>query len=139
MRTVWLLFRKDLLSELRTRALAGSMLVFVVVVVVVMSLVTERAEGYMYEARMRAVSALLWLTLLFAGVLGLARNFAGEAELGAWQGLLLTPAARGALYLGKVASGTFFVVVSDSGRVWFTGRSWGRALKPPPARGTLNV
>ena len=46
-------------------------------------------------------------------ILGLARNFAEENELGAWQGLLLTPVGRESLYLGKVASGTVFVLAME--------------------------
>lgn len=114
MRVVWLIFKKDVVTELRTRALAGSMLVFALVVVVVLSLVTERAGWAADPAQARqSAAAVLWLSLLFAGVLGLARNFAQEAEMGAWRGLLLSPAPREALYLGKVASGTLFVLVVE--------------------------
>ena len=112
MTTVWLLLKKDVLTELRTRALASSMLVFALAVVVVLSLVIQPAGAGSPGGR-TAASALLWLSFFFAAVLGLARNFAEEAELGAWRGLLLTPVGREALYLGKVASGTLFVLVME--------------------------
>ena len=112
MTTVWLLLKKDVLTELRTRALASSMLVFALAVVVVLSLVIQPAGAGSPGGR-TAASALIWLSFFFAAVLGLARNFAEEAELGAWRGLLLTPVGREALYLGKVASGTLFVLVME--------------------------
>jgi len=109
--TVRLLVRKDLLAELRTRTLASSMLVFALVVVVVLSLTFEPVAGS--PAGRSAASALLWLSFFFAAVLGLARNFAEEATLGAWSGLLLAPVGRESLYLGKVASGTLFVLLVE--------------------------
>ncbi|HSG47854.1 MAG TPA: heme exporter protein CcmB, partial [Longimicrobiales bacterium] len=54
-------------------------------------------------------SGLIWMTLVFAGVMGVGRTFELEAEDGAFQGVLLSPIPRDALYLGKVASN--FVLV----------------------------
>lgn len=112
MTTLWLLVKKDVVTELRTRALASSMLVFALVVVVVLSLVVQPARVGTTGAG-TAASALLWLSFFFAAILGLARNFAEESELGAWRGLLLTPVGRESLYLGKVASGTVFVLAVE--------------------------
>ncbi len=112
MTTLWLLLKKDVVTELRTRALASSMLVFALVVVVVLSLVVQPARVGTTAAG-TAASALLWLSFFFAAILGLARNFAEENELGAWRGLLLTPVGRESLYLGKVASGTVFVLAME--------------------------
>jgi len=80
---------------------------------VVLSLVVQSVERASPSAR-TAASALLWLSFLFAAVLGLSRNFAEEVELGAWRGLLLSPVGRDTLYLGKVASGTLFVLVVEA-------------------------
>ncbi len=112
MTALWLLLKKDVVTELRTRALASSMLVFALVVVVVLSLVVRPARVGTTGAA-TAASALLWLSFFFAAILGLARNFAEENELGAWRGLLLTPVGRESLYLGKVASGTIFVLAME--------------------------
>jgi heme exporter protein B len=111
-RVLWLLLRKDLSCELRTRALASSMLIFALVVVVVLSLVLQPGEARSDAGRVTA-AAYLWLAFFFAAVLGLSRSFAQEAELGAWRGLLLTPVPRETLYLGKVASGGLFVLAME--------------------------
>ena len=112
MKVLWLLLRKDFSCELRTRALASSMLIFALVVVVVLSLVLQPGGGASPEGRTTAAS-YLWLSFFFAAVLGLSRSFAQEGELGAWRGLLLTPVPRETLYLGKVASGGLFVLAME--------------------------
>ncbi|MDH4121690.1 MAG: heme exporter protein CcmB [Deltaproteobacteria bacterium] len=54
---------------------------------------------------------ILWITFLLAGVLGLDRSFNQEKENGCMDGLLLTPAGRGVLYLGKMTSNALFLLV----------------------------
>jgi len=78
----------------------------------VLSLVVQPGESASPAGRVTA-AAYLWLSFFFAAVLGLARSFAQEAELGAWRGLLLTPIPRETLYLGKVASGALFVLAME--------------------------
>jgi heme exporter protein B len=56
-------------------------------------------------------SGLLWMTLIFAGIMGVGRTFALESEDGAFQGVLLAPIPRDAIYLGKVVSNVVLVTV----------------------------
>ena len=44
------------------------------------------------------------MTIIFGGMLGLGRTFHLEEEEGAFQGILLSPIPRDALYLGKVVA-----------------------------------
>jgi heme exporter protein B len=46
-------------------------------------------------------SGVLWLSVAFAGTLGLSRAFEREREHGTLRALLLSPAARGSIFLGK--------------------------------------
>jgi heme exporter protein B len=55
-------------------------------------------------------SALIWLTVIFGGTLGMGRTFELEAQDEAFQGVLLTPAPRDALFLGKVLSNYVIVL-----------------------------
>ena len=88
---------KDLTLELRTRERLVSMLTFAVLVAVVFSFALDPA------VRARSVAgAMLWVTILFAGMLGLGRSFTMEQEQDAMTGVLLAPVDRGALYLGKL-------------------------------------
>src|SRR5437763_8573493 len=91
---------KDLLVETRGRetVLAGA--VFALLVLVIFN--------FAFDLRVESVSAVapgvLWVTVTFAGVLGLGRAFARERDRRTLDGLLLAPVDRSALYLAKVAS-----------------------------------
>lgn len=90
---------KDLLLELRSRERLVSMLTFAVLVAVVFSFSLDPTVP------VRPIfGAMLWVTILFAGMLGLGRSFSIEKEQDALQGMLLAPIDRGALYLGKFAA-----------------------------------
>lgn len=54
---------------------------------------------------------LLWVMFLLAGLLGLGKSFSQEKENACMEGLLLTPATRGALYLGKMGSNVIFLLM----------------------------
>lgn len=86
---------KDLLLEARSRERIVSMLTFAVLVAVVFSFALDPTEASV------PVAAMIWVTILFAGMLGLGRSFSLEKEQDALIGVLLTPADRGAIYLGK--------------------------------------
>ena len=97
--------RKDLLQELRTKQRLATMGGFAVLVGVLFNYSIDQA----IVAPQDMASGLIWMTLVFAGVMGVGRTFELEAEDGAFQGVLLSPIPRDALYLGKVASN--FVLV----------------------------
>ena len=97
--------RKDLIQELRTKQRIATMGGFAVLVGVLFNYSIDQA----IVAPQDMASGLIWMTLVFAGVMGVGRTFELEAEDGAFQGVLLSPIPRDALYLGKVASN--FVLV----------------------------
>ncbi|MEZ4417897.1 MAG: heme exporter protein CcmB [Gemmatimonadota bacterium] len=55
-------------------------------------------------------SALLWLTIVFGGLLGLGQTFHLEDENGALEGVLLTPIPREAIFFAKVISNYLLVL-----------------------------
>lgn len=87
---------KDLTIEFRSRDRIVSMLMFSLLVGVVFSFSVN--PGVPVRP---LVPAMIWATILFAGILGLGRSFGLEAEQDAIVGVLLTPIDRGALYFGK--------------------------------------
>lgn len=107
LRAVGALVAKDLAAELRSRQLLGGMLVFSVIVILVFNFALE------LQAQLRAEvsSGVLWVTLAFAGTLGLNRSMALEQEGGCLDGLLLTPVDRSALYFGKALANLLFMWV----------------------------
>jgi len=93
---VWAVARKDLLLEARSRERLLSMGTFAVLVAVVFAFAVDPS------IRARSIAgAMIWVTVLFAGTLGLGRSFALEKEADALTGVLLSPVDRGALFLGK--------------------------------------
>lgn len=99
---------KDLTLEMRARERLLAMLTFAILVAVVFSFAldpTIRARGL--------GGAMLWVTILFAGLLGLGRSFNLEKEQDAMTGVLLAPVDRGALYLGKLAANLVLLLIAD--------------------------
>ena len=59
-------------------------------------------------------AGVLWMAFLFAGLLGLGRSMAIEDEEGCLAGLLVSPAPREGIFLGKLASNLAFTAVVEA-------------------------
>ncbi|HET9949217.1 MAG TPA: heme exporter protein CcmB [Longimicrobiales bacterium] len=91
---------KDLLVELRTRERLVSMGAFAVLAGVLFDFSTDRSL-----VRPQDIAAgLIWMTIVFDGLIGVGRTFHLEAEDAALQGLLTSPAPKDAVFLAKAAS-----------------------------------
>jgi heme exporter protein B len=97
---------KDLLLELRTKESVPAMTLFTLTVYVLFHFGLDRdsLDGAL-------ASGVLWVTLLLAAVIGVARLFATEREQGGIDALLLAPVDRTALFLAK-AGGLFLFLVA---------------------------
>ncbi len=89
--------RKDLLLEARSRERLVSTGTFAVLVAIVFSFALDPTVPTRPLA-----GAMVWVTILFAGTLGLGRSFGMEREQDALTGILTAPVDRGAVYLGKL-------------------------------------
>ncbi|MCK6580977.1 MAG: heme exporter protein CcmB [Anaerolineae bacterium] len=98
--------RKDFLAELRSRELVGAMGLFVLLSVLVFSFALELNR----QARAETVGGVLWVTVVFASILGLNRSMAMEREQGNFEALLIAPIDRAALYVGKLIGNYVFTV-----------------------------
>ncbi len=96
---------KDILSELRTRDIVVSVLVFALLVIVIFNFAFEPERVGL------VASGVLWVALTFAGVLGLSRSFILEKDNGCLEGLMLCPVDRGAIYFGKMLGSLTFILV----------------------------
>lgn len=106
---LWAVARKDLVLEMRSRERVLPMATFGILVAVVFSFAIDPT------VRARSIAgAMLWVTVLFAGMLGLGRTFALEREQDALTGLLLTPMDRSALYLGKLLANVALLLVVEA-------------------------
>jgi heme exporter protein B len=90
------LIRKDLRLELRTRESIPAMVLFSISTFVLFhfGLDARSLEGDL-------AAGVLWVTLLFASVLAINRLFVAEREEGGFDGFLLAPVDRTALFLAK--------------------------------------
>ena len=97
--TAWLVTRKDLVIEFRSREIVYTTLFFAISVMLVFSFSFVR-EGVAVEG---AAPGILWVAIAFSGTLALGRTFERERQNETLRGLLISPADRPALYLGKLA------------------------------------
>jgi heme exporter protein B len=97
-RTVWLITRKDLLIEARSKEILFTTLFFSVSCVLVF------AFGFVREGRAveDAAAGILWIAIAFSGTLALGRAFERERQSETLRALMIAPIPRPALYLGKL-------------------------------------
>jgi len=100
-RQAWALLWKDLVCEWRSRDRLVAMVVFSLLVVVVFQFAWPPLER---EAMARFAPAVLWVTYVFAAMIGLGRTFALELENDAMTALALAPGTRGWIFVGKAAA-----------------------------------
>jgi heme exporter protein CcmB len=108
-RQIGTVLHKDLVVELRTKEILLTMSMFAVLVVIIFSF-----AFYTNEERARVFApGILWVTVVFAGSIGLGRLFERERESGALDALLLSPLSARSLYLAKFAGNLLFTVVME--------------------------
>lgn len=97
--TAWLVARKDLLVEFRSREIVYTTLLFAASVLLVFSF------GFVRDGRAvdDAAAGILWVAIAFSATLALGRAFERERQNETMRGLLMSPAPRAAIYVGKLA------------------------------------
>ncbi len=98
---------KDLAAEWRSREMVSAMLVFALLVIFIFNFALELNA----QVRASLTSGILWVTLAFAGTLGLNRSMAVEKDRGCLDGLLLAPVDRTAIYFGKTIGNLIFMLL----------------------------
>jgi heme exporter protein B len=106
-RAVGALLRKDLRLELRAPQAVPAMALFSVTTLVVFHFAIQRGQ-----VDGDLASGVLWVTLLFAAMLGTSRLFVADHEEGGLDGFLLAPVDRTALLVAKaIAMFAYLAVV----------------------------
>lgn len=106
--TVAALLRKELLVELRTLESVPAMSLFSLTTFVVFHFALNKGS---VEGDLAA--GILWVTLLFAALLGVNRLFVADAEQGGFDGFLLAPVDRSALMLAKALTLLAYLLVLE--------------------------
>jgi heme exporter protein B len=97
-RTAWLVFRKDVTIEIRSRETMATTLFFALSAVLVFAFALVKEGRVVADA----ASGILWIAIAFSGTLALGRTFERERYGDTLRALMLTPSARPAIYVGKL-------------------------------------
>jgi heme exporter protein CcmB len=101
---------KDLRVELRSREILFNMAFFAGMIVVLFSFAfLKEAKDGEVVAVADVTPGFLWTAVLFSATLGMGRAFDRERESDTMRGLMLSPAPRAAIFLGK-AAGLFLLM-----------------------------
>jgi heme exporter protein B len=101
----WLVARKDLTIELRTRTAFLSSVVFAVLGLAVFYFAWSSSA----IAAIDLAPGVVWVIFIFSSILAVQRSFGVERPERALDGLLISPIGREAIYLGKAIANMCFV------------------------------
>jgi heme exporter protein B len=110
LRVAFAVARKDLRSEWRTRELVPALAQFIVLALLIGNF------GFQIDSRNATSIApgILWLALVFAGLVAFGRTFAAEREQASLEAMLMTPASPVAIFAGKAAAAAAMLVVCEA-------------------------
>jgi len=105
----WILAEKDLKIAYRSPQAFLTTGFFALLILVIFNFAFDPGS----QATREATPGILWVALLFPGIIQLNRSFQAEMEEGTLYGLILSPTDRGVLFLGKFLANWVFLVVVD--------------------------
>lgn len=101
---------KDLTAERRTKATFNAVAFFAALTLLLFGF----ALGPDPERLRDAAPGVLWLTILFSGVLAFNRSYEQELEGGALDAMLLYPGERRSIFIGKFLANLGFVLLVEA-------------------------
>jgi heme exporter protein B len=102
----WLIARKDLAIEFRTRSAFLSAVVFALLAIVIFFFAWDATA----VAAIDLAPGVLWVIFTFSGLLGMHRSFGVEQPDRAIDGLIASPIERESIFLGKAIASLAFVL-----------------------------
>lgn len=100
---------KDLLTEFRTREMLLSMLIFSLMVGFIFNVAFPPGSEFLKDA----TPGILWMTFVFASLLGMNRTFVYEVDKGCIHGLMLAPVDRSVIYISKFLVNLLFIFIVE--------------------------
>ncbi len=101
--------RWDMLRELRRKETLANMTFFAVLVL----FVAQFGFASDKQASESVGPVIFWITVLFAGTVGLSQTFASEREGSSLHGIVTSPVDLGVFYLAKVAATWIYVMIME--------------------------
>lgn len=105
--SIFVITRKDLLQELRSKAVTVATLFFAAVVIVILAFALSSNRDLMTLA----APGVMWVALAFAGVISAAQSYQNELEESAYEQLLLFPIPRASIFLGKLLANWLYMTL----------------------------
>jgi heme exporter protein CcmB len=109
-RVAWVIVKKDLTVEIRSRELVYTTIFFAVSCMLVFAFALVRYGEPLPDAG----AGILWIAIAFSGTLALGRAFERERQTDTLRALLLAPADRPALYVGKLLSILLLMAMTEA-------------------------
>ena len=106
---IWAIGRKDLLLETRNKDIIIAVSAFALLVLMVFTFAIDINHG---NAKLIG-PGILWAGIAFAGVTGLNRAFALEAEGNTLEALMLAPISRDLIYVAKMLGNFLFITAAQ--------------------------
>ncbi len=103
------ILRKDLKLEMRTGDSTITLVALSMLILVVLVLAFNPAEGRTADL----AAGALWVALIFAGMLGASRALIAERDNSCILGLLLSPIDCAQIYAAKLAAALIFMMVAE--------------------------
>src|SRR5438034_10918409 len=102
--------RKDLRSEWRTREMVPALAQFIILALLIANF------GFQIDSHNAPSIApgILWLALVFAGLVAFGRTFAAERDQASLEAMLLTPASPVAIFAGKAIAASLLLIVCEA-------------------------
>ena len=109
-RIAFAIARKDLLSEWRSREMVPALAQFVVLALVIANF------GFQIDATSAPAIApgVLWLALVFAGIVAFGRAFTAEREQHTLEAVMMTGAPPTAVFAGKALGSALLLIVCEA-------------------------
>lgn len=102
--------RKDLLTEWRSRELLPALAQFILLALVI----SVFAFDIDAQTAGRIAPGVLWLVLLFTGIVAFGRAFAAEQERASLEAMLMTPAGASAIFAGKAIAAAAILLACEA-------------------------
>jgi heme exporter protein B len=108
-KTAFLLAKKDLYSEMKTKQVLTTMIIFAGLVILVFSFAFDPANN----TTKAVIPGVIWVIICFSGILGLNRSFLSEQRNDTMQGLLIAPMDAQSIYLGKFLANFSMILIVE--------------------------
>jgi len=109
-RVAWLVMQKDLTVEIRSREIVSTTVFFAISCVLVFAFALVKDGRTVVDA----AAGILWIAIAFSGTLALGRTFERERYTDTLRALMLAPADRPAIYVGKLLAIVAMILVTEA-------------------------